>query len=255
MSFARPKAVSPQTPLTVPTRFTGRRWHAIQILPWLLRSSHARLFRHWFLAPLTPRELGEVKSIIDRALVVAPDSSEARFALGLFFYWGHRQYENALAEFNRARELQPNNALARESCAYVYRRRGEWERSLAEFQRAQELNPRDAGIPGGIGSTYEALRLWKDAERAELRALAIDPHNTVAALDLLLTMIRRKFVKHDELFFVSASEIRSTRVYLCAGGLRKRAFLRNKIGNSRLNLLGSNCEHSPVRRGGYWRPC
>ena len=32
-------------------------------------------------------------------------------------------------------------------------------------------------------------------------------------------------------------------------------FLRNKIGNSRLNLLGSNCEHSSVRRSGYWRPC
>jgi TolB-like protein/Flp pilus assembly protein TadD len=151
--------------------------------------AYARLFRHWLVAPLTPRELGEVKSIIDRALVVAPDSPEAHFALGLFFYWGHRQYENALAEFNRARELQPNNALAREYCAYVYRRRGEWERSLAEFQRAQELDPRDAGIPSGIGSTYEALRLWKDAERAELRALAIDPHNTLAALDLLRTRL------------------------------------------------------------------
>ncbi len=154
--------------------------------------AYARLFRHWLVAPLTPRELEEVKSIIDRALVVAPDSPEAHFALGLFFYWGHRQYENALAEFNRARELQPNNALAREFCAYVYRRRGEWERSLAEFQRAQELNPRDAGIPGGIGSTYEALRLWKDAERAELRALAIDPHNTLAALDLLRTRLNGK---------------------------------------------------------------
>jgi hypothetical protein len=53
-------------------------------------------------------------------------STEAHFALGLFFYFGHRQYENALAEFNRTLELQPNNALARQYCAWVYRRRGEW---------------------------------------------------------------------------------------------------------------------------------
>src|SRR5438045_9284539 len=32
-------------------------------------------------------------------------------------------------------------------------------------------------------------------------------------------------------------------------------FFRNKIGHCRVNLLGSNCEHSTVRRGGYWRPC
>ena len=34
-----------------------------------------------------------------------------------------------------------------------------------------------------------ALRLWKDAERAELRALAIDPHYALAALDLLTTRL------------------------------------------------------------------
>jgi serine/threonine-protein kinase len=126
-----------------------------------------------------------VKSLIDRALALAPNSPEAHFALGLFFYWGHRQYENALTEFNRALELQPNNALARLECAAVYRRRGEWERSLADFQRAQELDPRDSQIPRSIGETYLALRQWKDAERAELRALAIDPHNGLAALFLL----------------------------------------------------------------------
>src|SRR5262249_19253348 len=105
------------------------------------------------------------------------------------FYYGHRQYEMALTEFNRTLELQPNNALVRQYCAYVYRRRGEWERSLADFQRAEELDPRDALIPGNIGATYQALRLWKDAERASLRALAIDPHNELAALDLLTTRL------------------------------------------------------------------
>src|SRR5215208_7322409 len=102
MSFARQRAVWLQTPTIVPTPFTGRRWHAIQTLPRPPRTSHAnRLSRHWFVSPLAPAELGEVRSLIDRALTLAPNSPEAHFALGLFFYWGHRQYENALAEFNR----------------------------------------------------------------------------------------------------------------------------------------------------------
>ena len=148
-----------------------------------------RLSRHWFVSPLAPAELEEVKSLIDRALALAPNSPEAHFALGLFFYWGHRQYENALAEFNRTLELQPNNADARAFCAWVYRRRGEWERSLADSQRAEELDPRDASIPTNIGVTCNMLRLWKDAERAELRALAIDPHNTQAAMFLVFTRL------------------------------------------------------------------
>ena len=149
----------------------------------------SRLWRHWFVSPLTPAELQEVKSLIDRALALAPNSPEAHLALGLFFYWGHRQYENALTEFNRTLELQPNNADARTYCAWVYRRRGEWERSLADSKRAEELDPREARIPANIGVTYIVLRLWKDAERAELRALAIDPHNTLAALFLLGTRL------------------------------------------------------------------
>ena len=148
-----------------------------------------RLSRHWFVSPLAPAGLEEVKSLIDRALALAPNSPEAHFALGLFFYWGHRQYENALAEFNRTLELQPNNADARAFCAWVYRRRGEWERSLADSQRAEELDPRDASIPTNIAATYNVLRLWKDAEGAELRALAIDPHNTQAAMFLVYTRL------------------------------------------------------------------
>jgi TolB-like protein/Tfp pilus assembly protein PilF len=151
--------------------------------------ARSRLSRHWFVSPLAPAELEEVKSLIDRALALTPSSPEAHVARGLFFYWGHRQYEMALAEFNRTLELQPNNADARTYCAWVYRRRGEWERSLADSQRAEELDPRDARIPTNIGVTYNTLRLWKDAERAELRALAIDPHNTLAVLFLLSTRL------------------------------------------------------------------
>jgi len=147
--------------------------------------AHNRLLRHWYRSALTAAELEEVNSLIDRALTLAPNSPEAHFALGLFFYYGHRQYENALAEFNRTLELQPNNALARQYIAWVYRRRGQWERSLANAQQAEELDPRDPSNPTNIGVTYGMLRQWKDAESALLRALAIDPHNTLAAANLL----------------------------------------------------------------------
>ena len=150
--------------------------------------AHSRLNRHWFVSPLSPRELEEVKSIIDHALAVAPNSPEAHVARGVFFYWAHRQYDNALAEFNRALELQPNNALAQQFLGWVYRRRGEWERSIADAQRAQELDPRDPSIPSSLGGIYAALRLWNDAERVELRTLTLDPYNTVAAT--LLATVR-----------------------------------------------------------------
>ncbi len=86
--------------------------------------AYSRLQRHWIVAPLTPGDLEEVKSLVDHALTLAPDSPEAHFVIGLFFYWGYRQYDEALAEFNRTLELQPNNALALQFRGWVYRRRG-----------------------------------------------------------------------------------------------------------------------------------
>jgi TolB-like protein/Flp pilus assembly protein TadD len=149
----------------------------------------ARLYRHWFVTPLEPRELDEIKSVIDRALAKSPYSSEAHYALGLFYYWGYRQYEKALAEFKRTLELQPNNASARQFCGWVYRRQGEWDRSLKDVRLAEELDPRDPAIPASLGGSYLCLRLWSDAERSELRALKLDPHKAEAALILAITRI------------------------------------------------------------------
>ena len=86
-------------------------------------------------------------------------------------------------------ELQPNNALGRQYCAWVRRRRGEWDRSIADAQRAEELDPRDATIPMNLGITYALLRQWKDAKQVQVRALAMDPHNVIAAMILAMTQL------------------------------------------------------------------
>src|SRR5215472_9776601 len=46
--------------------------------------ARSRLSRHWGVSHLAPAELEEVKSLIDRALELAPNSPEAHLALGVF---------------------------------------------------------------------------------------------------------------------------------------------------------------------------
>ena len=68
-------------------------------------------------------------------------------------------------------------------------RRGEWRRALAEFERALELNPRDPSSLTELGGSYGSLRRWSEAERMFTRALALDPHNINAAFHLSVTYV------------------------------------------------------------------
>lgn len=153
------------------------------------RLARSRLWRHWLVTPLQAPELAEVKTIVDGALASAPDLAESHMALGLFHYHGHRQFEQALPAFQRALELRPNHADARQYLGYVFRRQGQWERSLAEMAKAEELDPRDAGIPANLAASYVNLRQWNDAKRAASRSLALDPHNQVGLRALFLSCI------------------------------------------------------------------
>jgi TolB-like protein len=92
--------------------------------------AYCSLSSHWFLSRKTPAQLTEVKSLVDRALELAPDSPEAHLSLAIFRYWGHRKYDAALAELQRTLNLQPNNAKARQYRTWILRRQGKWEQSL-----------------------------------------------------------------------------------------------------------------------------
>ena len=143
------------------------------------RLADSRIFRHWFVTRFNETELAEVKKIADHALALAPNLAEAHIALGNFYYYGKRQYGEALNEFRRALELRPNNAQALESIAFIYRRQGQWERLLSELAKCEERDPRNATLIANLGTSYLNLRMWQEAKRAGLRALALDPHNVV----------------------------------------------------------------------------
>jgi TolB-like protein/regulator of sirC expression with transglutaminase-like and TPR domain len=158
----------------------------------IARFVECRMVRHWFIEPFTDAELAEVTRLAEHALALAPDLPETHVARGAIYYYGYRQYEQALAEFGRAIQLRPNNALALEYSGYVHRRLGQWEACLADLTKSLEQDPRNADVTGNLGQTYGLLRMWKDAERVSRHALAIDPHDLIAMRSLILTILNGK---------------------------------------------------------------
>jgi len=144
-----------------------------------------RIQRHWFIEQMSEAELAQVRSVAERAVALAPNLAQVHVALGQFYYHGHRQYEQALAEFERALQLQPNASTALEYSGYVHRRQGQWERCQDELKRALDQDPRNASIAANFANTYLPLRMWKEAERTARHALEIDPHTADGMRTLL----------------------------------------------------------------------
>ena len=147
-----------------------------------------KLNRHWFVENLTAAQLATIKDMAERAVTLASHAADAHVALGLYHYFGFRHYQEALAEFARALELQPNNASAVEYSGYVHRRLGDWKESVAQLTKALELDPRNADVGGNLGQTYGVMRQWSESERHCRSTLAMDPHDVIGMRALLLTL-------------------------------------------------------------------
>src|SRR5205809_692817 len=150
-----------------------------------------QLRRHWLTDPLSEAEVMEAGRMAKQAVTLAPDLAEAHVALGLFHYYGFREYEPALAEFQRALELRPNYSLALQFVAFVHRRQGKWDRTLDELKKSIVQDPGDPYVQGGLAETYVFLRMWKEAQDVAQHALTIDPHEATAMRMLLLSSLNR----------------------------------------------------------------
>ena len=137
--------------------------------------AYNQLNRHWFSKRLSVQEMESVKSSIDRALALAPDLPEAHLALGYYYYWGFRRYDEAVPEFQRTLQLAPNNTDAISGLAFVARRTRRVPQALAYLEQALKLSPRDAAVNASLGETYAMLRRYDDADRYLKRSLEIAP--------------------------------------------------------------------------------
>ena len=150
-----------------------------------------QLRRHWLTDPLSEADVMEAGRMAKQALTLAPDLAEAHGALGLFYYYGFRQYEPALAEFQRVIELQPNSSLGTPFLAYIHRRQGKWDQTVEELKRSIELDPRNSIFLSDLAETDIFLRQWSEGQEMARRAVNIDPHSATGMRMLLLASLNR----------------------------------------------------------------
>jgi Tfp pilus assembly protein PilF len=116
----------------------------------------------------------------DEALRLQPDLPEGHLALGYSYYYGDRDYQRALTEFEIAKRDLPNEADAYSAIAAIQRRQGKWAESTANFEKSTSLDPKNASVLFNFGVNYMAQRDFETADELFDRAIAADPHSVAA---------------------------------------------------------------------------
>jgi serine/threonine protein kinase/cytochrome c-type biogenesis protein CcmH/NrfG len=138
-----------------------------------LAVAHLTLFHEGY--DTSPERLKIAKNLIDKALELNPNLPDARFALGVYHYFGFKNYEPALKEFHAALSAAPNNAETISAIAYVERRQGKFEDSIRHFKNAIEFDPRNPVMCYELGVTLGRIRRYEDAENYFKKAIQLGP--------------------------------------------------------------------------------
>ena len=137
----------------------------------------AHMNMYWYAPDRTSARLAAAKAAVDEALVQQPGLVAAQLPLALYYYWGFRDYTQALQYLQIARRAKPNDADVVQFIASIARRQAQWQRAIEGYREAAALNPRASIAHFLIGEIYLQLRHYPESEQAQLRAidLAADP--------------------------------------------------------------------------------
>ena len=123
--------------------------------------------------PAQPRR-EKARSLAERAIQLQPDCAEGHLALGFSYYYGDRDYENALKEFAIAQRGLPNEAEVYLAIGAIQRRQGNWKESNANLEKATTLSPNDVWPLQNLALNYEVLRDFDTANKIIDRALKLN---------------------------------------------------------------------------------
>jgi tetratricopeptide (TPR) repeat protein len=171
----------------------------------VLAKTHCDLGTHLELA----------KKAADAALRLRPDLGEGHRELARY-HFSVNDFDRAYDELTVARRTLPNDSDVLRIAAQIDRHRNRWGDALANFQRASELDPRNSEVAYHLAQLYREMRryneweqllpkyaasqpgrdLWAQMQLAELKLDKGDP----AAAQALLAQVPLDFSPTEEIW-------------------------------------------------------
>ncbi|HEY5622422.1 MAG TPA: hypothetical protein VIV14_01590 [Gammaproteobacteria bacterium] len=165
-----------------------------------LSRAHSRMV--WWGVDRSDSRRDMARDAVQRALELAPDLPEAHLAMGYYYYRCYRDYDNALAEFAVAELGMPGGMEIFEARSIIQRRLAQWEESLANLERAIELDPRNNVLPYEQALTYLLLDDTVRADEYFDRALELAPDDVTSYLD---KFVLSSFYKNGDVAALNAA--------------------------------------------------
>ncbi|HTR02919.1 MAG TPA: tetratricopeptide repeat protein [Thermoanaerobaculia bacterium] len=116
-----------------------------------------------------------VKESLDQLVAAYPNDERAHFALG-GWYFGQTQFPEAIEQYKKATEINPNYASAFNLLGYAYRQNVNYPEAEKAFQRYVELIPKDPNPYDSYAELLLKMGRFDDAITQYRKALEIDPN-------------------------------------------------------------------------------
>jgi len=159
-------------------------------------AAHSRMslcyIQFLFVGPLAPREfMPKAEAAARTALKLDEGLEEAHAVLGSILYKYHWNWSAAETEFRRALLLNPNSPNGHRMFAAFLARLGRSQEALAEAQRARELDPLSLQVRLELARSFRVSGDYERAIEESRKALAMDPNRPRAHFYLGVTFVEK----------------------------------------------------------------